>query len=591
MPEVSQRLGVPAATLRAWLELPVPGPGSGPDGERRLELRDLPASPAFETVKGGASGQRWTIRQAAPAMPRAEEVRRMIVLLLDLPLAWEAPDWARDFVAHLVEAELRRDEDLLAGLTAELFEAQRSWLAAPLAMEEASRRRSGPLTQETVERFRPVSDRGWGKESVRREWERAAKRPAMQALLETLGGDPEAGERLEKGAFLDSLAALAGDRPGPLQGEVDLLVVVRRLLEKEVADLAERSGLARERMEKVLRLLRRTPSTAVPSLRWLLEQGWSRGGRTAAGDALPPRSDVAWPLLQRLAELELPSPLAGPGSRPESRDSPRRLLEELVVEEGLWHGEGAQLEIYRNVVEVQRLADHVHQVEIALREQLRRLIRPVRSLLSKIRPAYLDEWPVTDELIISEPQVETVLLREESESVRLSMQETRISELRDEAEEDRRRGRERLRELRHLLTTPFLAADPELAVQMAGRVCRNRGTLSWQACLTLANSRARCHRYLDGDGAAFWQVMADIRPGADGELEVPFAVVEQPLSPRFRHRFEAEGLAGRVEILCRLVRYATRPRGSRLAITEADAWHQVGRREEELWQSLGEVTV
>lgn len=80
--------------------------------------------------------------------------------------------------------------------------------------------------------------------------------------------------------------------------------------------------------------------------------------------------------------------------------------------------------------------------------------------------------------------------------------------------------------------------------------------------------------------------MADLRPADDGSLHIPFAVVEQPLSLRFRRRFADEALLGRVAILVHLVRYAAEPRASLVAITVADAGRQLARRDEELWQRV-----
>jgi len=146
-----------------------------------------------------------------------------------------------------------------------------------------------------------------------------------------------------------------------------------------------------------------------------------------------------------------------------------------------------------------------------------------------------------------------------------------------------------VRDLRQLLLADWVRADAHLAVQIAGALCRGGGMLTWKECLILANLRAAVHRYLDEEekqDSAEWQVKVSPRATPDGALEVPFAVIEQPLASRFRELFERRDLEGRVEILYRLVDYANEMRSWSLPIARTQAVRQVIFREDDLWEIL-----
>jgi hypothetical protein len=140
--------------------------------------------------------------------------------------------------------------------------------------------------------------------------------------------------------------------------------------------------------------------------------------------------------------------------------------------------------------------------------------------------------------------------------------------------------------LRSLLASDWARSDPKLGIETVGEICRNGGTLSWETCLLLANSRTGFHHFVEGGPGDRWQVAADVRVGQQGDLEVPFSVLHQPLSPRFRGYYDSLALLGRIRILQTLVAYAARLHTSVVRIGMAEAQHQVTLREAELWEEF-----
>jgi hypothetical protein len=113
------------------------------------------------------------------------------------------------------------------------------------------------------------------------------------------------------------------------------------------------------------------------------------------------------------------------------------------------------------------------------------------------------------------------------------------------------------------LPVRFEYALPDLAPTIA-----SAGTLSWEACLALANARGRYHRFIDGDGARSTSFRFERVTCSDSATVMPLAFVEQPLSSRVRARFERMSLPLRLSFLSSLVHHAARAHSS----LEAVAW-------------------
>jgi hypothetical protein len=123
IPEVARRLGVPAATLETWVAALEPSAGE-PDG-LPLRLEPRPIAPLrAERSPLRRSRAPWVIPRDPAHL--ADQVRRMILLLLDLPLAREEPLRASDFIVQLAEAARAGDEAAVEALTPALAEAVES---------------------------------------------------------------------------------------------------------------------------------------------------------------------------------------------------------------------------------------------------------------------------------------------------------------------------------------------------------------------------------------------------------------------------------------------------------------------------------
>jgi hypothetical protein len=358
-----------------------------------------------------------------------------------------------------------------------------------------------------------------------------------------------------------------------------------------VFDLAEPALLTREIIERTLQLIGRHTTLSFPDLLWSLEQGPETRGESQPGRSLPQGADIAWTLLSRAAAA-LPALRTGLG--PEI---------EWASEASLASWEEMQQNLYDKLVSLERqLAETLNVVEdiSLLREEALQGSVKAQRWRSVVRQVLQEQIESLGRISMQSLRA-SERLAEEFRALWLSLPENLIkllgsTDVMEDADqgaseaEKTTSGQPLLRNerlaLRTMLTDEAIAADPELVVRLAGALCHNRGTLAWETCLALANSRARYHRYITADDRTEWHIRIASRPGPEGTLEIPFAVIEQPLSVRFRQRFEAEDLEGRLHILWQLVQYAARLHASILTLTASEVSQQVDLREEELWNLI-----
>lgn len=141
--------------------------------------------------------------------------------------------------------------------------------------------------------------------------------------------------------------------------------------------------------------------------------------------------------------------------------------------------------------------------------------------------------------------------------------------------------------IRNIVDNDFAEVDPEFTVHILHSLCQYNGNLSWKICLELANSRARYHEYVDAfeigvNGFAKWEVRAGVRKDEKGDLEVPYSLVQQPLSLSFRNEFENRDLEGRLAVLWNMVKYAGDLHNSISTIGQQDLNNQINLREIDL---------
>jgi hypothetical protein len=490
-------------------------------------------------------------------------MRRLIHLLLDLPIAQRDPALASDFVVQLADAAARGD---LQGL--DRLDAALGWLrrAGNPSVKTGLQIRTGPGPEEMDwsdrELLRPstnqeqallktlqdlqLAERAYAAKSTAtylrymlrvpstisalafrsesegsmvhlyerqgtgipedlplawsEEWQ------ALRAVLNTLVGNDTARHELDRElSYLDSLQGALSQSTTCPQALADVVVLVHPRLQQVIVNLSEQTSLTVDLIARALRLAAGNAALPIPQMLWSLQQGPEVNGRARSGEAFPPKLDIAWELLTR-AGATLPTTSKGRGPK---------------IEE-----------------------TRIYNPPEALRQR--------ESLLAEVSRISIETFTVLFDLMVEAAAI----------------------------------TREGIHESPKPPSSEISFVDPNLAVRLEGAICRNHGTLPWETCLALANSRARYHRYLDAGESASWQIQFNARPSADGAIDIRYAVVEQPLSEQFRRRFEAEDLQGRVRILWHLVNYAACLHTSILTLTAAEAGRQVDLREEELWNLI-----
>jgi hypothetical protein len=365
----------------------------------------------------------------------------------------------------------------------------------------------------------------------------------VRPLLQTIYGNPEIKAYIEETvSYLDTLQTAIDQSSNAACAPDDLLLIIRRRLDRTTLELAEQSNLSRALIEQALSLVTKHAAVPFRHLRWSLEQGEPQEACSRNGRQFPQDVDVAWTLLSRLALGCLPYNLKGKGPKIE------------------W----------------------IRQQGAAQREKVQRAMPP--SLLKRPPIVTSALAPLLNQLFDIEDRMQRLL---EAITWFVGFRTRRWVAALAERMSTPTGATHWLENVRWVLEGHRADVDPDLAVALAGELCQNQGTLSWEACLRLANGRAQYHRYLDaGEGVEKWKVVAEVRTRPDGVLEVPFAVVEQPLSPRFRQQFEAKNLEGRVKVLWHLVEYAKSFRASIHTFGVADVQQQITLREEELLQQI-----
>ncbi len=597
LPEVCRRLGIPASTMREWLI--ALREEAGPRRRGRLQIREMPTSAPLKPTgeKSHGSPWKWVVERGPDHL--AENVRRMIMLLLDLPVAERSSGLISDLIVQLADAVAVRNGELVKALGVAVLKDQEEWLMGGIASRDVGRTSTDTSAvparlakivlhdhveeqtgeSEFIPEFEPTAAMRWSKaeilqaESPVSEEEEAAaveqdlplpsgEWQAVAALLETVCGDAELQEDLgDELAYIDSLKSSARSENGEPQAAADLAVVIRSQLHRRADALAERSRLTRKLVEKALDTIARRVAVPFHDIRWLLEQGRLLESRSRGGPRFPEGTDVAWTLLGRMALARVPYTLQGKGPKIE------------------WIEQAGAKQRVLNLFPYDDFSKPYRQRPQPLFDLLCREIswctHYVDVVLDKLQAK---KFRAVEKTSILKSRIVTEIHQLKSEDVvvnpglELRPQETA--------------PRPWYTELRKLLEGDDAKANPELAVELAGTLCRNRGYLTWEACLTLANSRAKYHRYFEGKQAGEWHVMLDVTAAANGSVEIPFAVAEQPLSSRFRRRFEEKDLTGRVRILWHLVQYAASLHASLLTITTTDAQHHLDLREDELWEVL-----
>lgn len=603
--EIAAGLEVPPELWERWLR------GLKSDARwraGRLETFSESSEEGWEEIRRGRrppAGPPHQPKVASDAHAVSERARRQLLLLLELPMMRREPELASQVIVHLAEAVASSNPERLAALGGAIEEGY--WICATgrpptlragaagfetLAMLEGRhgapsgsekggevtsrpgfQREPDSISYRAIDVLNPglvetdegshlsdeIADIPGILEARRYVQERSQELSALPEgpewayvgkLLETLCGDPEARDSLSAElAYLDSLQERLRENPGPPASSVSLVAVVRRRLERLVMELAGRSTLDRGRIDAALYVAAQHLTSSLDELSWALEPRLRGGARAQDGQSFPEHVDVAWTLLRRVA---LSAMLFRRDGRV-SKQTPPQI---------------SRLDLARS-------ADY-GRLESALTRQTAQGYQVLRtlgqSLYNSVVLAVTSFVVTLAELrLLRREPLEVIPLSQQSEGVHRagpSQDPVDLGNL-----------------LRPLLSSDWARVDPELAIRLAGEISR-RGTLSWQMCLELANTRTGFHRYVEAPSGARWQLMADVRPGDDGGLEIPFSVVEQPLSPRFRGLFESQHLEGRVRLLNELIAYAARRRGAILRIGTADAEHQVALREGELWQEL-----
>lgn len=542
--EVCERLGVSREAMERWLSTLRQTP-AGSEKVRPLVSEPLPpASPLDEPGLREADSP-------TSSESLAERALRLILLLLDLPLAQQNPALASEWIAQLADATAREDRREIAQLETKIERLKtksftRSGKDRARDPQDELDAEPDPVSPDLVSRVPSPQEKLASPQALmaedfdgsqimedllvpvrthlrqvvldlaeiyisapklfEQELDKIVLDSAQRLIrveLETRAGVMTAQRDVfTERSYLDSLQNLTAGGPDGPQAMEDLLVLVRTRLRQLIFKLAERSVLTPKIVEQELERIVRQAATQFPDLFWSLDKGKKTRGRTRHGEPFRDGVDVAWTLLARAA--------AG-----------RRTTHQWMEWTSLQR---------KALRKISYLSETITDLFKTLKADL---------LLGKSAQTFIErDWVLT---------------------------------------------------LKSRLTgDDALADDPDLAVRLAGALCQNPGTLTWESCIALANSRAKFHRYVETSEDTPWHVQLDVRPGRDGKIEIPFAVVEQPLSSRFRLFFEEQDLVGRVRILWELVHYAATLRLSLLSITAADAQHQVLLREEDLWQTLND---
>lgn len=491
----AREMGMPVTALEAWLEAVTGEPvhrGSRDSGSSgRLRVREM-ARTGRQVVAAARKDETpgWAIIPRRQAL-LGEQVRRAVLMLLDLPLAKDSPELVSDLIVQLsqtAEQQMLGESRASTCRETDYLAYSRPFVDMETAVTD--------LVTTINEAGLPLGEA--------RDWLLAGGLP--EALLER-GVEQETSQ--EEPAYLDSEEPVRWGSQPP-QAAADVMVVARREREARATGAVKETLRVLPRVEDVERSGRHDAAVPPFEIFWMLEQGIRIEGRSRSGRPSEPTEDAAWTVHEPGAPISLPT-------RPEKPERDEFLRDlQLRPDLGL------------RVLVPDTLATWFGYASIALaRRQL--------SLESEVVPNAESDWIVA---------------------------------------------------LRSFLRSPGIRDDVELAVGLARAVLGHKGTLTWETCLTLANARARVHRYVDQDKSEDWQVMLDLRSGEDGSVQINFAAVEQPLSEGFRDLFERQDLAGRLTILWHLVRYASKVRSSILSLDISHIERQLALRQDELWQRL-----
>ncbi len=549
LPRACRVLGVPAPAAREFLAVL----------EASTSLYAVKAMPDDAVVHGPLAGEK--PRPDRP--PLAERARRMIWLVLQLPLARENPSKAHETIRELIVASRSADEARLVAIERAIAAAVAGQLEAsilgtrvpsqrtsrPFAAHERVRDLHYPPELSAVTRANEAlaaagqfeasfPGRRTPPSSLRVELDQAASR-VVHELVEAVDlNDVEAETRsvlaLLRGLGEARSAAasneIAAEAPGSLSAPLDVLVHVRNQERRLHVRLDEATDLGPLLLGEAEKL--RASGQAVPDIDWELLQG--PASTRAPGQAVfSPRTDEAWS----------GDPLA-------------------VVAA---HAPAARL---RGALGALAAGDH--PVAQIMRAPLLRVAREVMALEASFRMTW---WQGTNAPpVVHRVQAWPKLVADDDPAPIMKAPLLRVA-------------REvRFDEISEVLEAAEAAEYPELALEIVGSVLDSGGTLGWEDCLTIANARARYHRYVDAADGFPSEFYGKLSMGADGGLYTRFSLVQQPLSAECRKRFESEDLAGRVRFLWTLVRYARQVRARIHSVPAREVRQQIVVREAELWQ-------